>query len=325
MPRSTLVFLPASCPEAIARAESGKQHDVETTVRSRTGRRLNVIMHFDVPAVHDALSSTLVSVVDITKRTQAEEERSRLEEELRQAQKMEIVGRLAGGISHDISNLLTPILGYSELLQSGAEQVRQDAAEVILGAARRIRDLTHKLLAFSRKQRLTKSVADLRVVVRDFQMLLRRTIANTVEIRVECPEELGLVTVDVGQVEQVLMNLAVNAQDAMPGGGALTFALRDAVIDEEWTRGHPEMTAGEYVCLTVSDTGTGMDEATRRRIFEPFFTTKETGKGTGLGLSTVYGIVRQHGGLITVDSEPGWGTVFTIYFPRMSGGGASQG
>ncbi len=303
-------------PEAIARAEHGKQHDIETTVLSRTGRRLNVIMHFYVPADNDRLSTTLVSVVDITKRTQAEEERARLEEQLRQAQKMESVGRLAGGISHDINNLLTPILGYSELLQGDGEGAKQEAGLVILGAARRIRDLTHKLLAFSRMQRLAKSVVDLRVVVRDFQVFLRRTIATTVEIRVECAEDVGLVTVDVGQVEQVLMNLAINAQDAMPAGGVLTFSLQTAVLDEEWTRSRPGAKAGDYVSLTVSDTGTGMDEATRKRVFEPFFTTKEMGKGTGLGLSTVYGIVNQHDGYIDVDSEPGWGTVFTIYFPR---------
>ena len=165
-------------------------------------------------------------------------------------------------------------------------------------------------------QRLAKSVVDLRVVVRDFEVFLRRTIATTVEIRVECAEDVGLVTVDVGQVEQVLMNLAINAQDAMPAGGVLTFSLQTAVLDEEWTRSRPGAKAGDYVSLTVSDTGTGMDEATRKRVFEPFFTTKEMGKGTGLGLSTVYGIVNQHDGYIDVDSEPGWGTVFTIYFPR---------
>ncbi len=306
-------------PTVMANAGQGKQHEVETTVMTRTGRRLNVIMHFHVPAAHDRLATMLVSVIDITKRTQAEQERTRLEEQLRQAQKMETVGRLAGGISHDINNLLTPILGYSELLMDDATPGKKDAAVIILGAAQRIRELTHKLLAFSRKQRLAKSVTDLRGVVGDFQVFLRRTIKNTVEIRVEAPRELGLVTVDVGQVEQVLMNLAINAQDAMPGGGVLTFTLGAVVLDEDWARRHPGLSAGDYVSLAVSDTGTGMDEATRERIFEPFFTTKEAGKGTGLGLSTVYGIVAQHSGHIQVDSEPGWGTVFTIYFPRFKG------
>lgn len=306
-------------PEALGKAERGSQYDIETTVPSRTGRMLNVIMHFSIPAEGEGLSTTLVSVVDITKRTQAEQEKAWLEEQLRQSQKMESVGRLAGGISHDINNLLTPILGYSELLLDEKAAGKKDAARIILGAAQRIRDLSNKLLAFSRKQHLSKSVADLRAVVRDFQAFLRRAIKDAVEMRVEIPDEIGLVAVDIGQVEQVLMNLAINAQDAMPDGGVLTFAVHDVLLDEEWGRNNPDMSPGPYVALTVSDTGTGMDQATRKRIFEPFFTTKEPGKGTGLGLSTVYGIVKQHSGHIEVDSEPGWGTVFTVYFPRFPG------
>ncbi|HTP60405.1 MAG TPA: ATP-binding protein, partial [Spirochaetia bacterium] len=314
-PQSLSGFL----PEALGKAERGSQYDIETTVPSRTGRMLNVIMHFSIPAESEGLSTTLVSVVDITKRTQAEQEKAWLEEQLRQSQKMESVGRLAGGISHDINNLLTPILGYSELLLDEKPAGKQDAARIILGAAQRIRDLSNKLLAFSRKQHLSKSVTDLRTVVADFQAFLRRTIKDTVEMRVEIPDEIGLVAVDIGQVEQVLMNLAVNAQDAMPDGGVLTFALHDVLLDEEWARSNPDMSPGPYVALAVSDTGTGMDQATLKRIFEPFFTTKEPGKGTGLGLSTVYGIVKQHSGHIEVDSEQGWGTVFTVYFPRFTG------
>jgi len=303
-------------PKAMALAESGHQHDLETTVLTRTGRRLNVIMHFHVPAEHDPFGHTLVSVIDITKRVQAEEERALLEDQLRHSQKMESVGHLAGGISHDINNLLTPILGYSQVLLEDSIPNKRELVESIIGAAGRIRDLTQKLLTFSRKQRLAKSVADLRTVVKDFEILLRQTVRKNVDLRIDLPGSLGMTKVDVGQIEQVVMNLAINAQDAMPDGGTLNITLRDVILDEDWARTHCGFSPGDYVALTVSDTGTGMDEATRRRVFEPFFTTKEPGKGTGLGLSTVYGIVRQHGGHIEIDSQKGWGTVFSIYFPR---------
>jgi signal transduction histidine kinase len=303
-------------PRAIATAEKGRQHELETTVLTRTGRRLNVIMHFHVPADHDPFGNTLVSVIDITKRVEAEEERALLEDQLRHSQKMESVGHLAGGISHDINNLLTPILGYSQILLEDSIPNKQEVVESVLGAAGRIRDLTRKLLTFSRKQRLAKTVADLRTVVKDFEILLRQTVRKNVDLRIDLPEGLGMTKVDVGQIEQVIMNLSINAQDAMPHGGTLAITLRDVIRDEAWARGHRGISAGEYVEITVSDTGTGMDEETRKRVFEPFFTTKEPGKGTGLGLSTVYGIVRQHGGHIEVDSQKGWGTVFSIYFPR---------
>jgi two-component system, cell cycle sensor histidine kinase and response regulator CckA len=308
-------------PAAIANAESGRQHEIETIVKTRTGKPLNVIIHFFLPAENDVLANMLVSVVDITKRTQAEADRSVLQEQLRQAQKVETIGRLAGGISHDINNLLTPILGGCELLlmdHASAEQ--RDAAEQVLGAARRIGELTHKLLAFSRKQRLSPQVVSLGSVVCEFQKLLRRTIRGNVDIRVAVPDDGGMVSVDVGQIEQVLMNLAVNAQDAMPDGGVLTIRLHCAVVGAETSRSDPAVQPGDYVVLSVTDTGTGINEADRERIFEPFFTTKAVGRGTGLGLSTVFGIVKQHGGAISVDSEPGWGTSFRIFLPRYHGG-----
>jgi PAS domain S-box-containing protein len=316
----SIAFDPAALsslvPAAIAHAESGRQHDIETKVMTRSGKPLNVIIHFYIPAENDALTNMLVSVVDITKRTQAEAERAVLQEELRQAQKVETIGRLAGGISHDINNLLTPILGGCELLlMDPALEGQKDTAEQILGAARRIGELTRKLLAFSRKQQLSMQVVNLGSVICEFQKLLRRTIRGNVDIRVVNLDDTGPVRVDVGQIEQVLMNLAVNAQDAMPDGGALTIDLRNAALDEEAARAHPGMNPGNYVVLSVTDTGTGIDEADREHIFEPFFTTKDVGRGTGLGLSTVYGIVKQHGGSICVDSEPGWGTAFRIFLP----------
>jgi two-component system, cell cycle sensor histidine kinase and response regulator CckA len=304
-------------PAAIANAESGRQHDIETKVMTRTGKALTVIIHFYIPGDNDALRNMLVSVVDITKRTQAEAERAVLQEQLRQAQKVETIGRLAGGIAHDINNLLTPILGGCELLlMDPALDGQKDAAEQVLGAARRIGELTHKLLTFSRKQQLSTQIVNLGAVVSEFQKLLRRTIRGDIDIRVVDLDDTGLVRVDVGQIEQVLMNLAVNAQDAMPAGGALTIDLRNATLDEAAARAHPGVKPGNYVVLSVTDTGTGIDEADREHLFEPFFTTKDVGRGTGLGLSTVYGIVKQHGGSISVDSEPGWGTAFRIFLPR---------
>jgi PAS domain S-box-containing protein len=305
-------------PAAIANAETGRQHEIETRVITRAGTPLDVIIHFYIPEEGETLTNMLVSVVDITKRTQAERERAVLEDQLRHAQKVETIGRLAAGIAHDINNLLTPILGYGELLLDlPSDSPRREAAEQILGASRRIRDLTSNLLAFGRKQQLTRDVVDLRVVASEFQKLLRRTLRADIQIHYSdtgCP---AFARVDAGQVEQVLMNLAVNAQDAMPQGGTLTLELGEEVLDEGRARAQPGAIPGRHVTIRVSDTGQGMDEQTRDRVFEPFFTTKEPGKGTGLGLSVVYGIVKQHGGLIEVDSRPGRGAVFTICLPAI--------
>ncbi len=258
--------------------------------------------------------------VDISERKRAEEERIRLEEQLRQSQKMEAVGGLAGGIAHDLNNLLTPILGYAEMLEMGLPQGddrREDVLQ-IQRAAERARDLNRQLLAFGRKQMLELKPIDLRLVLTSAERMLRRTIREDVRIELALPSSLGIVRADVGQIEMVLMNLAVNAQDAMPRGGVLTLGLQNATVDVAGAAGTPGMTPGRYIVLTASDTGIGMNKETQARIFEPFFTTKAPGRGTGLGLSTVYGIIKQHGGYVKVESDIRRGTTFRIYIPRVT-------
>ncbi len=263
----------------------------------------------------------LMGVVrDITDRKQAEAEKERLESQLRQAQKMEAVGRLAAGFAHDFNNMLSPILGYSELLLDELHETdpRYDQAEEIRRAAIRSRDLIRQLLAFSRKQVLSLELLDLNPVIEDFQKMLSRAIREDIELRLFLDPGAGKIKADLSQIEQILMNLAVNAQDAMPDGGVLTIETAPAELDAEYAAQKPGVTPGEYVRLSVSDTGRGMEPAVAERIFEPFYTTKEKSKGTGLGLATVYGIVKQHGGNIWVYSEAGQGTTFKLYFPRIS-------
>jgi two-component system cell cycle sensor histidine kinase/response regulator CckA len=251
------------------------------------------------------------SFLDIT-------ERKKLEERLRQSQKMESVGRLAGGIAHDFNNLLTVITGYSELMLSRLEERSPLVKEMeeIKRAGERASSLTQQLLAFSRRQVLRPCVIDLNEVVSRVEKMLRRLIGEDVELRTVPGAGLWSVKADPGQVEQVLVNLAVNARDAMPGGGVLTIETGNVFFDEGYSLGHVPAQSGHYVLLAVSDTGVGMDERTKSQVFEPFFTTKESGKGTGLGLSTVYGIVKQSGGYIWVYSEPGKGSTFKVYIPR---------
>jgi len=245
----------------------------------------------------------------------------RLEEQLIQSQKMEGIGRLAGGVAHDFNNLLTAILGYAELMESqleGDEGLRSELREIRL-AGERAAALTRQLLAFSRRQVLQPRTLDLNTVVSDVERMLARLIGEDVTLVTRLEPALGSAKADPGQIEQVIMNLAVNARDAMPEGGTLTFATANAVLDADFVAVHPGAIAGPYVALTVTDTGTGMTDEVRSHAFEPFFTTKEKGKGTGLGLATAYGIVKQSGGYITVDSDAGRGTTFQIYLPRVEG------
>jgi len=251
-------------------------------------------------------------------------ERKKLETQFFQAQKMEAVGRLAGGVAHDFNNLLGVILGYGELLLDQQDAAQAQFLEEILKAARHGAALTRQLLAFSRKQVLEPKVLDLNQLITDMLKMLQRLIGEDVALTFAPTPSLGSVKVDPGQIEQVLMNLGINARDAMPNGGKLTIETENVELDRAYFNQHSSGTPGPYVLLAVSDTGTGMDSGTQARIFEPFFTTKEKGKGTGLGLATVYGIVKQSGGYVWVYSEPGHGTTFKVYFPRFAEAGETE-
>ena len=258
----------------------------------------------------------LVCIQDITERKLADAEKQRLEEQVRQGQKMESIGRLAGGVAHDLNNMLTPILGYSELLlMEVSDADARESVQEIHSASLRAQNMVSQLLAFGRKQTLQVQKVDLNDTLTDLEKLLRRTIREDIEIAMHLDEELPNVQADVGQIEQVIMNLAINAQDAMPGGGKLIFETHQVELDTEYVAKHPEAKTGSHVLLAIHDTGQGMDKETVDQLFEPFFTTKEKGKGTGLGLATVHGIIKQHGGNIWVYSEPGIGTTFKVYLP----------
>ena len=272
--------------------------ELETRVSERTA---------ELEAANQALQSELNT-------------RRRLESQLVQAQKLESLGRLAGGVAHDFNNLLTVINGYSEMLQRklDPDDPRRRTTQEILKAGERAAALTRQLLTFSRRIPLQPGILDLNVVLQDLDRILRRMIGEHIETQLVLEPGLGMIHADRGQIEQVVINLAVNARDAMPGGGSLFIRTSNIELDQARVEGHLEALPGPHVLLEVADTGTGMDEATKARIFEPFFTTKEVGKGAGLGLSAVYGIVRESGGHMVVLSQPGKGAHFRLYFPQFA-------
>jgi two-component system, cell cycle sensor histidine kinase and response regulator CckA len=296
--------------------------DVELTRRKRDGSP--VAISLSSAAIRNrwgAVIGFMAIASDISERKRMEAALKESEEQLRHAQRLEAVGRLAGGIAHDFNNVLTAILGYGEILQRrlcGDADALGGLGEIVR-CAERASSLTRQLLAFGRRQVLQPKVLDLNAIVANMENMLRRLIGEDIELAVRTAPELWPVSVDPGQIEQVLMNLAVNARDAMPGGGKLFVETRNTELDGSYLLRRSVVRPGSYVVITVSDTGTGMDEETASRVFEPFFTTKAPGKGTGLGLSTVYGIVKQSGGYVWVYSEPGKGTTFKVYLPRHKG------
>ena len=313
-------------PDKLAEFDEFRSHVLQgnsftgrETVRLRKdGTRIDVSI--STAALHDAegrATGLVATYVDISGRKRAEEALRHSQEQLRQAQKMEAVGRLAGGVAHDFNNLLSAILSYSEMVLADLPDPHpsRDDIEQIRQAGMRAAELTHQLLAFSRRQLLQLRTLSLNIVVASVDRMLRRVIGEDIELRTSLAPDLGFARADPNQLEQVLMNLAVNARDAMPVGGTLT--LTTANVEVRGTdRGDPaELRPGRYVTLSVSDTGVGMTPDVVERIFEPFFTTKGPGHGTGLGLSTVYGIVAQSGGQVFVASEAGAGSTFTIYLP----------
>ena len=248
-------------------------------------------------------------------------ERKQLEQQLVLSQKLDAIGRLSGGVAHDFNNIQGVIIGYSEALQEkfGPDDPYREAIDEIQKAGKRAASLTQQLLAFSRKQVLEPKVLDLNAVVTDVEKMLRRLIGEDIELKITASPELGMVKTDRGQIEQVILNLAVNARDAMPRGGELKIRTANAELTEEDVKRYRYVVPGQYVILQISDTGCGMDEELQSHIFEPFFTTKEKGKGTGLGLATVYGVIKQSGGYIWVESQPGKGARFNIYLRRVEG------
>ena len=304
-------------PTAVTRVREAIQHKRHCTVEVLNYRKDGTTFwnELSISPVLDPsgrLTHFVGAQVDVT-------ERRLLEEQLRQSQKMDAVGQLAGGIAHDFNNLLTIINGYSDMIHElvpGGSPIQEFASE-IRHAGERATALTQQLLAFSRKQVLETKVLSLNTIVTDTDRMLRRLIGEDVYVSAVLDPELGHVKADPGQIEQVIINLAVNARDAMPQGGKLTIETRNAELDETYTQAYPDLRPGPYIMLAMTDTGTGMDSATKARIFEPFYTTKQPGRGTGLGLATVFGIIKQSEGHISVYSELGRGTTFKLYLPRV--------
>jgi len=314
--RTDFDLFPLATAEAVTAADkavarTGKTQTLETAMTFPSGVR--AVLTTKSP--HFGPSGEIIGVVgvsfDVTEQRQ-------LEEHMQRAQKMEAIGTLSGGIAHDFNNILTVVKGYTDLLLGGVQDAKLRALiSYIDQAADRASALTRQLLAYSRRQVMQPKIINLNSLVVNVDRMLQRVIGEDVEMRTITPPDLGSVKADPGQIEQVIMNLAINARDAMPKGGSLVLETANVYLDETYAQTHPGTRAGRHIMLAVSDTGVGMDAETRSHIFEPFFTTKAIGRGTGLGLSMVYGIVKQSGGSIEVYSEPGQGTTFKIYLPRI--------
>ncbi|HEQ71439.1 MAG TPA: response regulator, partial [Spirochaetia bacterium] len=309
--------------DAVTRDLSAEQNGFsgETTIIQKGGVTVPVFLTvYPIQNEQGRITGLLEVAFDISERRLAEAERAVIEEQYHQTQKVESIGRLAGGIAHDLNNLLTPILGYGGLLREalGADHPQHESVEGIISAGTIARDLVGKLLAFSRKQALRYESVDLNSIVLEFHKLLRHTIPEHINLELQTAARPLPVIADIHQIEQVIMNLAINAAEAMPAGGRLCIATEFRELNASDPPPLRGLEPGFYALLTVRDSGFGMDPETLTHIFEPFFTTKGT-KSTGLGLATVYGIVKQHRGLIDVESEPGKGSVFTVYLPLTAG------
>lgn len=313
----TYIVAESSLPKAAKGFEvlgkTGHLQSYEIDLKKKDGSLLSVEVHAMVFNGSDGQPHEVRCIMrDVT-------ERKRLEEQLRQAQKMESVGRLAGGVAHDFNNLLTTIMGYTQLgmMEMPVGHQASEHLQQVVEAAERAATLTRQLLAFSRRQIIDPKVFNVNDLVRNMEKMLHRLIGEDIEMTAFLAPDLGQAKLDPGQMEQVLMNLVVNARDAMPVGGKLTIETANVILDEEYAKLHADVTPGQYVMLAVGDTGTGMTQEVKAHLFEPFFTTKGEGKGTGLGLSMCYGIVKQNQGHIWVYSELGYGTTFKVYIPRV--------
>ena len=310
-------------------------HQCPAAYTFKTGKHRSIVQRhfrprgepFDVEVSASALQKENGKIALVVETTRDITELTHLKALFLQAQKMEAVGRLAGGMAHDFNNLMNVVIGYSEMLlhKSSSDNPGRQALESILDAGERAATLTRQLLAFSRKQIIEPRILDMNAVLTDMERMLRRIIGEDIELIPKSTPGIGRVRADLGMIEQVVMNLAVNARDAMPNGGKLTIETANVEFDEQYVHRHQGSVPGSYVMLAVSDTGMGMTQEVKARIFEPFFTTKEMGKGTGLGLSTVFGIVKQHNGYIMAYSKPGKGASFKIYLPRVEGDMEAEG
>ncbi|MBI3894839.1 MAG: PAS domain S-box protein, partial [Acidobacteria bacterium] len=313
---STVLFAPSEWEtqwQVAEQALATRQPQTRTTQwQTRSSQQIPVELHYVPLESPEGEPLLLLLVFNLS-------ERQRLEAELRQSQKMEGIGRLAGGIAHDFNNVLTTILGLTEAMMNGQAPPTSESLREIHQAASHAASLTHSLLAFSRRQILQMRILRLEEVVENMAKMVARLIGEDIRLEISCEKPVPPIRADQSQLEQALLNLCLNARDAMPQGGELRLEVRAKRPDERWRHKQENVPPGEYVLLSVRDTGEGMDEETLRQIFEPFFTRKSVGKGTGLGLSLVYGIVEQHEGFIQVASQVGEGTEFCIYFPAASG------